>query len=134
MPRFLLDTNTVSYALRGNPPAVRERLREIPMGQICISAITAAELLAGLALKPEATKLAVAVNQFLLAVTVLPWDSSAAKSYASLYSASRKHGRSLSAMDLLVAAHALSADATLVTSDRAFRNLRPAVPLADWTG
>ena len=133
MPRFMLDTNTVSYALRGNPPIVRQRLSSVPMTQVCISAITEAELLAGLAIKPQASKLAVLVAKFLLGVTVLPWDSSAAKSYATLYSASRTYGRSLTAIDLLVAAHALSANVTLVTSDRAFHNLRPTLPLADWT-
>ena len=133
MPRFMLDTNTVSYALRGNPPVVRERLSRVPVSQVCISTITEAELLAGLALKPEATKLAALVAKFLAGVTILPWDSSAAKSYATLYSASRQRGRSLTTVDLLVAAHALSANVTLVTSDRAFHNLRPSLPLADWT-
>ena len=84
MPRFMLDTNTVSYALRGNPPSVRERLRQVPMAQVCISCITEAELLLGLALKPEARKLAELVNQFLLGVAALPWDSAAAKAYADL--------------------------------------------------
>jgi tRNA(fMet)-specific endonuclease VapC len=133
MPRFMLDTNTVSYALRGSPPLVRERLRNVPLSQVCISSITEAELLAGLALKPEATNLAASVTKFLLGVSVLPWDSSAAKSYASLYSASRNHGRSLAAIDLLVAAHARSTGLILVTSDRAFHNLRPRLRLADWT-
>jgi len=129
----MLDTNTVSYALRGNPPIVRQRLSSIPMVQVCISAITEAELLAGLALKPEATKLAASVTQFLLGVTVLSWDSGAARSYATLYSSSRQRGRSLTTVDLLVAAHALSAGVTLVTSDRAFHNLRSTLSLADWT-
>jgi tRNA(fMet)-specific endonuclease VapC len=133
MLRFMLDTNTASYALRGNPPIVRERLSRVPVDQVCISTITEAELLAGLALKPEATKLAALVNKLLAGVTVLPWDSGAAKSYAALYSASRQHGRSLATVDLFVGAHALSANVTLVTSDRAFYNLRPTLALADWT-
>ncbi|HMD08902.1 MAG TPA: type II toxin-antitoxin system VapC family toxin [Candidatus Acidoferrum sp.] len=133
MPRFLLDTNTVSYALRGDPPSVRERLRRIPMAQICISSITEAELLLGLALKPEAKKLAELVNQFLLGVTSLPWDSAAAQAYAGLSAASWKQGKRLAAMDMLVAAHAFSTGLTLVTSDRSFRNLRPRLLIADWS-
>jgi tRNA(fMet)-specific endonuclease VapC len=109
----MLDTNSVSYALRGNPPSVREHLRRIPMAQVCISSITEAELLFGLALKPQATKLAELVNQFLLGVSVLPWDSAA--------------------MDMLVAAHAFASGLTLVTSDRSFRSLRPRLRLADWS-
>jgi len=133
MLSFMLDTNTVSYALRGNPPAVRARLRRIPMAQVCISSITEAELLLVLALKPEAMKLAELVNQFLLGVSVLPWDSAAAKAYADLCSASWKKGRPLAAMDMLVAAHAVASGLTLVTIDRSFRSLRPRLRLADWS-
>jgi tRNA(fMet)-specific endonuclease VapC len=133
MPRFMLDTDSVSYALRGNPPSVREHLRRIPMAQVCISSITEAELLFGLALKPQATRLAELVNQFLLGITVLPWDSAAAKAYADLCSVSWKKGRPLAAMDILVAAHAFSVGLTLVTSDHTFRSLRPRLRLADWS-
>src|SRR5882757_6767592 len=77
------------------------------MAQVCISSITEAELLFGLALKPQATKLAELVNQFLLGVSVLPWDSAGAQAYADLCSASWKRGRPLAATDMLVAAHAL---------------------------
>jgi tRNA(fMet)-specific endonuclease VapC len=133
MLRFMLDTNSVSYALKGNPPGVRERLRRIPMVQVCVSSITEAELLFGLALKPDATRLAELVHQFLLGVSILPWDSAAAQAYANICSASWKRGRKLAAMDMLVAAHAVSARVTLITSDRAFFNLRPHLPLADWS-
>ena len=133
MPHFMLDTNTVSYALRGKPPSVREHLRRLPMAQVCISSITEAELLFGLALKPQATKLAELVNQFLLGISILPWDSAAAKAYADLCSASWKKGRPLAAMDMLVAAHAFASGLTLVTSDRSFRSLRPRLRIADWS-
>jgi len=133
MPRFMLDTNMVGHALRGAPPSVRDRLRRIPMAQVCISCITEAELLLGLALKPEATKMAELVNQFLLGVTSLPWDSAAAQAYAGLSAFSRRRGKRLAAMDMLLAAHALSSGMILVTSDHSFRNLRPRRPLADWS-
>ena len=131
MLRFMLDTNSVSYALEGNPPSVREHLRRVPMAQVCVSSITEAELLFGLALKPQAAKLAELVNQFLLGVSVLPWDCAAAKAYADLCASSWKRGRPLAAMDMLVAAHAFASGLTLVTSDRSFRSLRPRLRLAD---
>lgn len=133
MLRFMLDTNSVSYALRGIPPSVREHLRRVPMAQVCVSSITEAELLFGLALKPQAAKLAELVNQFLLGVSVLPWDSAAAIAYADLCASSWKRGRPLAATDMLVAAHAFASGLTLVTSDRAFRSLRPRLRLADWS-
>jgi len=131
MLRFMLDTNSVSYALKGNPPSVREHLRRVPMAQVCVSSISEAELLFGLALEPQAAKLAELVNQFLLGVSVLPWDSAAAKAYADLCASSWKRGRPLAAMDMLVAAHAFASGLTLVTSDRSFRSLRPRLRLAD---
>jgi|SRR5437667_9466726 len=88
----MLDTNSVSYALGGNPPSVREHLRRVPMAQVCFSSITEAQLLFGLAVKTQATKFAELVNQFLLGVSVLPWDSAAAKAYADLCAASWKAG------------------------------------------
>ena len=133
MFRFMLDTNSVSYALKGNPPSVREHLRQVPMAQVCVSSITEAELLFGLALKPQAAKLAELVNQFLLGVSVLPWDSAAARAYGDLCAASWKRGRPLAAMDMLVAAHAFATGLTLVTSDRSFRFVRPRLRLVDWS-
>src|SRR5437899_5876442 len=113
MFRFMLDTNNVSYALKGNPPSVREHLRQVPMAQVCVSSITEAELLFGLALKPQATKLAELVNQFLMGVSVLPWDSAAAKAYSDLCSPSWKRGHPLAAMHMLIAAHAFASALTL---------------------
>src|SRR6266446_2680881 len=133
MLRFMLDTNSVSYALRGNPPSVREHLRRVPMAQVCVSSITEDELLFGLALKPQDTKLAELVNKFIMGVRVLPFDSAAAKAYSDLCSASWKRGHPLAAMDMLVAAHAFASGLTLVTSDRSFRSLRPRLRLADWS-
>ena len=60
--RYLLDTNTVSYIIKGNLPRVRERLVQTPMAQVTISVITEAELLFGIARRPEAERLKVAVG------------------------------------------------------------------------
>lgn len=131
--RYMLDTNTASYIIRGHPPAVREHLRRTPMSDICISTITEAELLHGVARKPEAQHLSLAVREFLLRVEILPWDSDAAANYATLRTECEKEGKSLSAMDLLLAAHALAIGAMLVTSDRAFYKIKHMLTLADWT-
>jgi len=91
------------------------------MAQVCVSSITEAELLFGLALKPQAAKLAELVNQFLLGVSVLPWDSAAAKAYADLCASSWKRGAPLAAWDMLVAAHAFASGLTP-------RHQRPLLP------
>lgn len=118
--RYLLDTNTASYIIRGTPPQVRERLQGIAMEQVGISAITEAELRFGAARRPEAHGLRTAVEEFILRVDVMPWDSVAAQCYAVLRAHLNAKGISLGAMDMLIAAHALATRSILVSNDQAF--------------
>ena len=74
----MLDTNTVSHLLREHPSVAR-RVVAAPMAALCVSAITEGELFFGLAKRPDATRLHLAVEQFLRRVDVLPWDSIVAK-------------------------------------------------------
>lgn len=122
-----------SYIIRGNPPIVSERLRNVAMTSICISAISQAELLLGIERKPETTRLRDIVREFLLRVEVLPWDSDAAVTYARLRAHCDSLGTPLSSMDMLIAAHATAVGATLITNDKAFYRIRPALKLEDWT-
>ena len=64
---------------------------------------------------------------------MLPWDSKAAKTYAYLRTACEKEGKSLSTMDLLIAAHSVADDTVLITSDRAFYKVAHLLALQDWT-
>ena len=129
----MLDTNTASYIIKGYPEQVITNLKKVPMASICISAITEAELLHGVAKKPNAKHLPLIVNEFLLRVDVLPWDSKAAKTYAHLRTACEKEGKSLSTMDMLIAAHSVAAGTVLITSDRAFYKVAHLLALQDWT-
>jgi tRNA(fMet)-specific endonuclease VapC len=69
--RYLLDTNTVSYVIKGNFPRVRQRLLRVPMAEVGISAVTEAELVLGVARRPEVSLKRV-VEEFLLRVESLP--------------------------------------------------------------
>jgi len=130
-PRYLLDTNTASCIIKGNVPRVRERLLKVPMSQLLISAVTEAELLSGAARKREAV-LKTAIDEFLLRVDSLPWDSNAARRYADLRAALEIGGTPMGNLDMMIAAHALAAEAILVTSDRSFRLLKH-LKIEDWT-
>ena len=131
MIRYMLDTNTVSHLLKGHP-AVARRLTAVPMTSLCISAITEGELLFGLAKRPEAKQLHVAVREFLKRVDVLPWDSVAAEHYGIVRANMAGQGKVLSPLDLLIATHALSVDAVMVTNDQAISQM-PHLHLEDWT-
>jgi len=130
--RYLLDTNTASYVIKGNIPRVRERLLKVPMAQLAISAVTEAELLFGAGRKPEATQLKMAVGEFLLRVEALAWDSTAARRYADVRAALERSGAPIGNLDMMIAAHALAVEAILVTNDRAFRRLSR-LKLENWT-
>lgn len=131
--RYMLDTNTASYIIKSKSAVIRERLRNVPMASVCISAITEAELLRGVARKPEAKYLPIAVKEFLLRVETLSWDSDAANSYAQLRTACEKEGKSLGAMDILIASHSVAANVALVTNDMAFYSVAHHLVLEDWT-
>lgn len=131
MKRYMLDTNTISHLLKQHPSVVRHVLA-LPMASLCISAITEGELLFGLAKRPEAKRLQLAVKEFLRRVEVLPWDSTVSQQYGSVRAELASQGRTLAPLDLLIASHALSINATLVTNDQAFTQV-PHLHLVDWT-
>lgn len=131
MKRYLLDTNIVSHLIKGHP-AVARRVVAAPMASLCISAITAGELLFGLAKRPDATRLHAAVQEFLRRVDVLPWDSAIVACYGTVRADLERQGKMLAPLDLLIATHALGLGAVLVTNDRAFAQVAN-LDVEDWT-
>lgn len=130
--RYLLDTNMASYVIKGNVPHVRDNLRSVPMAEVGISAVTKAELRFGVERRPQASRLHLAVEEFLLRVEILAWDSSAAAQYARLRSSLEDSGTPMGNLDLMIAAHALSTGVVLVSHDRAFQRVKH-LKLEDWT-
>ena len=130
--RYLLDTNIASYAIKRNVPQVRVALVSVPMSEIGVSVVTEAELRFGVARKGASAHLKLAVEEFLLRVEILPWDSEAAKHYVELRSALDSSGIPMANFDLMIAAQALAVDATLVTHDRVFRRVKQ-LKIEDWT-
>ena len=128
--RYMLDTNIVSYLLKGDA-RVSEKIISVSMSALTISAITEGELLFGLAKRPDAKLLKKIVHEFLIRVDVLPWDSNAAEFYGSLRANLQKKGRILGNLDMLIAAHALSSDMVLITNDQAFRQVE-GLKIEDW--
>jgi tRNA(fMet)-specific endonuclease VapC len=130
--RYLLDTNTASYVIKGNFPRVRERLLKIPMSDVGISVVTEAELRFGVARLPEATTLKSVVEEFLLRVEVLPWNSEAARQYARIRAILEREGTPMGNLDLMIAAQAVAAQVVLVTHDHVFRRVK-GLRVEDWS-
>lgn len=133
IPRFLLDTDICSYVIKGSHPALDRRLRDLSPGQVAISAVTRAELRFGVALRPEATRLAMLVESFLQFVVTLPWDASAADRYGSLRAMLQQTGQPIGDHDTMIAAHALTANVTLITHNLAHFARVNGLSCADWT-
>lgn len=133
MPRYLLDTSTVSRILRDDSPAIRRRLLGVPLHELCISAVTRGELRYGLARRGHPQGLAQRVQQFLLRVDTLPWTAEVADAYGNLRAHSEGAGATLAPLDMMIAAQAAAAGATLVTCDRAFARMPGLSRVEDWS-
>lgn len=131
MKRYMLDTNMVSHLIKAHPAVIR-RVVATPMAALCISAITEGELLFGLARRPDAKRLQLAVRELLRRVDVLPWDSVIAERYGIVRADMAHQGKILAPLDLLIATHALGVGAILVTNDRAFGQVA-SLHVEDWT-
>ena len=112
----MLDTNIVSNALRYPNGLAAERMTLPGQLPICVSAIVAAELRFG-AEKVRSVRLAEQVAGILRNIDVLPFDGAAATAYAELRAALERAGTPIGPLDMLIAAHAISLDLTLVTDN-----------------
>jgi tRNA(fMet)-specific endonuclease VapC len=130
--RYLLHTNIANYVIKGNIPAVRRRLLRVPMAQVAISTVTEGELRYGVARRPGATQLQKIVEEFMLRVALLPWDSEAAQQYGHLRASLESAGQPMGNLDIMIGAHALAIGAVLVTNDQAFTRIKK-LKIEDWT-
>ena len=126
----MLDTNIVSHLVRQHPEVVN-RYSQITPEKMCISSVTEAELLYGVA-KKQNNKLHETIMEFLKTITVCAWDSEAAATYGELRAALEKKGKVMGDLDQLIAAHAISRGSTIVTNDHAFGMVQD-LTVEDWT-
>lgn len=130
MPVYMLDTDTVSWALRGQG-AVPTRLLEHRPSQLCISSITLAELRFGADAKGS-RKLHGLIDTFVLSVAVLPFDRAAADRFGPVANALARRGEPIGTFDTLIAAHALSLGLTLVTNNAKHFQRVAGLKTANW--
>jgi tRNA(fMet)-specific endonuclease VapC len=122
--RFLLDTDCSIYAMLGTYPELRLRLAECNVGEVAISAISFAEIIMGenLGYPPDRE----VIDDFLSVVQIIPFDEAAARAYANL---PFKRAR----FDRLLAAHALSIGATVISNnEKDFADV-PGLKVENWT-
>ncbi len=133
MPLYMLDTDTVSYLVRGKTPALDVRVAAASQKHLCISAVTRGELLYGLKLKDGAHRLTQLVDQFLLRVQCLPWDEAAATHFASIAADLHKAGTPIGSMDAMIAGHAVATGSVLVTNNARHFSRLAGLTVENWS-
>jgi tRNA(fMet)-specific endonuclease VapC len=128
----MLDTNVVSHIMQGRDAQLLVRLTQLPVGQVVMSSVTLAELEYGLHRKGQPVRLKNALTQVLLRMDVLPWDEEVATCYGEFCSTLEAQGINLSDFDMMIAAHAVAVDATLVSRDKAFGQVVDRLRLEVW--
>lgn len=128
----MLDTDTCIALIKRQPETALRRLRSKAVGQVGISALTLAELANGVARSSRPRENLDALQEFVLPLDVADFDSNAAFTYGQVRAALEGRGRPIGPMDTLIAAHALSLDATIVTHNlREFSRI-PDLRVEDW--
>lgn len=129
--KYLLDTDTCVYLIKRHPPQVRERLRRHRLSSVALSSIVVSELSWGAA-KSGSRRNVEALDAFVAAFEVIAYDQAAAFAYGRLRAELERAGTPIGPMDMLIAAHALSLDLTLVTNNvREFRRV-PGLRVENW--
>ena len=128
--RYMLDTDTSSYALRGVGDVDKKLLRHKP-GEICVSALTVAELRFGASHK-QSKKLHKLIDDFLIGVKSVDFNSDAAAKFGTVASTLYQSGTPIGQIDTLIAAHALSLNLILVTNNRKHHSRVAGLKLENW--
>lgn len=112
--QFLLDTNICIYIINKRPLGVELQFAKHPPDAIGISSITLAELRYGVE-KSGSSKNHAVLEAFIQPLEILPFEAEATLQYAQIRAQLENQGTPIGAMDLLIAAHALQLNLTLVT-------------------
>lgn len=132
MTRWMLDTCICIELLRGRSPGVFHRLRGLANDEVAISSITLAELYHGAAKRADPDLGREVLEKFRSALTVALFDIPAAEAYAQVRGGLERAGTPIGPLDMLIASHALSLGAVLVTAnEREFRRV-PGLIVENW--
>jgi tRNA(fMet)-specific endonuclease VapC len=127
---FMLDTDTVSFALRGQG-RVAARIVEHRPSELCVSAITVAELRYG-ATRRKSVKLHELIDAFTGSVAVVPFDEDCVAQFGRIASQLADAGAPTGELNALIAAHAVSLELTLVTNNLKHFNRVAGLKVENW--
>ncbi len=115
--RFLLDTDICIYILKNRPRSVLERLKKTPPGNVALSVVTYMELAYGAWKSDRVEQNLATLERLRQTISIEPLDENAADAYGRIRAGLERQGAQIGALDLLIAAQALSLGVTLVTNN-----------------
>ena len=128
---ILLDTNICVYLLKARPLSVLARFASYHSGELAVSVVTAMELRVG-ALRASNPRRSVEVTGLLAKLHICPLGEDVVEPFARLKVSLQSAGQIIGPFDLLIAAHALTLGATVVTNNmREFQRV-PGLKLQNW--
>ena len=130
MPRYMLDTDSVSFALRGHGQVAARVLQHRP-SNLCLSSITLAELRFGADMR-RSQKLHRLIDTLVDAITVEPFDMAAAARYGTIATVLARRGTPIGGFDTLTAAHALALGVIFVTDNSKHFNRVAGLKTENW--
>ena len=130
--KYMLDTNICIYLIKRKPPKVIEKFQALNVGDIGISSITVAELQYGAAKSARQRQNQTALDLFFAPLEIAHFDVGAAQQYGSIRAQLENLGTPIGAYDLLIAGHALSLEATLVTNNIGEFSRIPELTIENW--
>lgn len=115
--RYMLDTNICIYLIKHKPLQVFEKLQEHNPDEICISAVTYAELVHGVEKSKAVERNRLALTILLSNIEILDFDMKAAEEYGRIRADLEKNGTPIGPLDMMIAGHAKSLGYTVVTNN-----------------
>jgi tRNA(fMet)-specific endonuclease VapC len=134
MAEYMLDTDISSCIMKRSHKSVLRKLQTVPIGAVCISVITKAELLFGVEVSPRRAQDHAALDEYLRHVDVMDFPDDASPHYAQIRATLKARGQMIGANDLFIAAHARALGLTLVTNNTAEFARVHGLTIDNWTG
>jgi len=131
MRQYLLDSNAVSDLVRNPGGVIAQRIGELGEARVATSVIVASEVRFG-AEKKNSAKLTQQVKAVLASMEILAYSPPADVTYGELRAQLERQGRPIGALDLLIAAHALALNLTLVTGNLREFSRVPGLRVENW--
>lgn len=130
MARYMLDTNMCIYLMKNQPEQVARRFATCLVGDVVMSAITFAELEFGVAASNNRQREHRHLQSLIADIPVAAFDEGAARAYGPIRVATRE--RKKDHLDKLIAAHAVSLNAVLVTNNVRDFATYPGLVIENW--